>query len=238
MVKIAICDDETEFLDLLSDSLDSWCRAHQLTLQLYRFTNGDELISAHRAYGMDLILLDMIMPLLSGMDTARELRQHDPHVPIIFLTSSPEFALESYEVRTFWYLLKPLDEVRFNAVLDSWYEVHKASMAHFAARTDSGYQSIYFQDVEYLEAQNKNVLVTLKDGSVISIKEPFHQCETIFTVEKGFYKCHRSCIAALSCVEKFGKTSLFTKSGAQIPISRDNYANFKDVYFSYMFPQE
>ena len=47
MVKIAICDDETEFLDLLSDSLDSWCRMHQLTLQLYRFTNGDELISAH-----------------------------------------------------------------------------------------------------------------------------------------------------------------------------------------------
>ena len=75
---------------------------------------------------MDLILLDMIMPLLSGMDTARELRQHDPHVPIIFLTSSPEFALESYEVRTFWYLLKPLDEVRFHAVLDSWYEVHQA----------------------------------------------------------------------------------------------------------------
>ena len=99
-------------------------------------------------------------------------------------------------------------------------------------------QSIYFQDVEYLEAQNKNVLVTLKDGSVISIKEPFHQCETIFTVEKGFYKCHRSYIAALSCVEKVGKTSLFTKSGAQLPISRDNYANFKDVYFSYMFPQE
>ena len=65
MVKIAICDDETEFLDLLSDSLDSWCRAHQLTLQLYRFTNGDELISAHRAswHGSDPALI-MIMPLL------------------------------------------------------------------------------------------------------------------------------------------------------------------------------
>ena len=132
---------------------------------------------------MDLILLDMIMPLLSGMDTARELRQHDPHVPIIFLTSSPEFALESYEVRTFWYLLKPLDEVRFHAVLDSWYEVHKASMAHFAARTDSGYQSIYFQDVEYLEAQNKNVLVTLKDGSVISCGGGELMCEILDKVD-------------------------------------------------------
>ena len=49
MVKIAICDDETEFLDLLSDSLDSWFRAHHLTLQLYRITNGDELISAPSA---------------------------------------------------------------------------------------------------------------------------------------------------------------------------------------------
>lgn len=210
----------------------------QLTLQLYRFTDGDELIDAHKTYGMDLIILDMLMPLLSGMDTARELRQSDSHVPVIFLTSSPEFALESYEVRTFWYLLKPLDEARLYTVLDNWLEVHKASMAHFTARTDAGYQTIYFQDVEYLEAQNKNVSVILKDGSLISIKEPFHQCETIFTLEKGFYKCHRSYIAALSCVEKFGKTSLFTKSGAQIPISRDNYANFKDVYFSYMFPQE
>lgn len=238
MVKIAICDDETEFLDILSESLSCWCQMHHLTLQLYRFTNGDELIDAHKTYGMDLILLDMIMPLLSGMDTARELRQNDSHVPIIFLTSSPEFALESYEVRTFWYLLKPLDQTRFFAVLDNWFESHRASMAHFIARTDSGYQTIYLQDVEYLEAQNKTVSVILKDRSVVYIKEPFHQCETVFTLEKGFYKCHRSYLVALSCVEKFGKTSLFTKSGAQIPISRDNYANFKDIYFSYMFPQE
>ena len=199
--------------------------------------DGDEALALVYEHEYDLALLDVMLPGADGFEICRAIRAKS-YVPIIFLTSSPEFALESYEVRTFWYLLKPLDEVRFHAVLDSWYEVHKASMAHFAARTDSGYQAIYFQDVEYLEAQNKNVLVTLKDGSVISIKEPFHQCETIFTVEKGFYKCHRSYIAALSCVEKFGKTSLFTKSGAQIPISRDNYANFKDVYFSYMFPQE
>ena len=118
MVKIAICDDETEFLDILSESLSSWCRAHQLTLQLYRFTNGDELISAHRAYGMDLILLDMIMPLLSGMDTARELRQADTAVRLVFLTSSPEFALESYEVRAFDYLLKPVTYERLAQLLD------------------------------------------------------------------------------------------------------------------------
>lgn len=56
---------------------------------------------------MDIILLDIVMPLLNGMDTARELRAQDTAVKIIFLTSSPEFALESYEVRAQDYLLKP-----------------------------------------------------------------------------------------------------------------------------------
>ena len=122
MVKIAICDDETEFLDLLSDSLDSWCRAHQLTLQLYRFTNGDELISAHRAYGMDLILLDMIMPLLSGMDTARELRQHDPHVPIIFLTARgrEEDRLYGYDLGCDDYVVKPFSMAELQAKIQSF----------------------------------------------------------------------------------------------------------------------
>lgn len=238
MIKIAICDDEDEFLDVLSESLFSWSRIHQLGLQLYRFTNGDELITAHKAYGMDLILLDVVMPLLNGMDTARELRLDDAHVPIIFLTSSPEFALESYEVRSFWYLLKPLDEARLHSVLDNWLESSKLSMAHFLAKTEDGYQAIYFQDVEYLEAQNKTVAVFLKDGSTVSIKEPFRQCETFFTPEKGFYKCHRSYLVAFGCVEKFGKTSLVTKSGACIPISRDNFNGFKDEYFAYMFPLE
>ena len=55
-----------------------------------------------------IILLDILMPLLNGMDTARELRQYDKTVKIIFLTSSPEFALESYDVKAYSYLLKPM----------------------------------------------------------------------------------------------------------------------------------
>ena len=63
---------------------------------------------AHAASRADIILLDMIMPLVNGTDTARELRQADTAVRLVFLTSSPEFALESYEVRAFDYLLKPV----------------------------------------------------------------------------------------------------------------------------------
>ena len=67
-----------------------------------------DLLARHAASRAGIILLDMIMPLVNGMDTARELRQSDTAVRLVFLTSSPEFALESYEVRAFDYPLKPV----------------------------------------------------------------------------------------------------------------------------------
>lgn len=237
MIRIAICDDETAFLTELCAMLRSWAASRELVLQLFPFTNGDKLIAACEESPADLVILDIMMPFPGGMDTAKALRQKESHVPLIFLTSSPEFALESYEVRAFWYLLKPVSEERLFSVLDQWLTSMQASLRHFAARTISGYQNIYLRDVEYLEARNKLVAVVFRDGSVLEIKEPFHRCEEFFTPEKGFYKCHRSYLVALNCVETFSKAELRTKSGARIPISRDNGVAFKDAYFAYMFPE-
>ena len=99
MIKIAICDDETAFLTELSAMLRSWAASRELVLQLFPFTNGDKLIAACEESPADLVILDIMMPFPGGMDTAKALRQKESHVPLIFLTSSPEFALESYEVR-------------------------------------------------------------------------------------------------------------------------------------------
>ena len=71
---------------------------------------------------MDLIILDVIMPLMSGMDTARELRMDEQTVPIIFLTSSKEFAVDSYDVNAFHYLIKPVDERKLFHILDEFLE--------------------------------------------------------------------------------------------------------------------
>ena len=136
MLRIAVCDDDAVFLQAAEQMIRRWSEQSGVPTEIHRFDNGDELLAKCMVQRMDVIVLDIVMPLLNGMDAAKELRARDNAVRIIFLTSSPEFALESYEVRTFWYLLKPLDEVRFHAVLDSWYEVHQASMAHFPAITD------------------------------------------------------------------------------------------------------
>ena len=104
-MNIAICDDEILFTRELSSLLTHWAEKNDFSLTLYPYSNGDDLLTALRTIPVDLIFLDIIMPLLNGIDTAREIRSMGLTVPVIFLTSSREFALDSYDVKAFHYLL-------------------------------------------------------------------------------------------------------------------------------------
>lgn len=234
-MKIAICDDETEFIDVVCSLLEQWAKERSIKLTIYRFTNGDDLIDAHRNECMDLIIMDVIMPLLSGLDTAKELRNMNQTVPIVFLTSSREFAVDSYEVKAFHYLMKPVDRAAFFLMLDDFLETFNPPKPFFTAKTADGFCRIVIADVDYLEAQNKQVIVHLSNGRTIVIRELFSKCAEIFSPENGFCCCHRSYIVNLNNVEQFSKTEITTVHKAAIPISRNSYAAFKETYFNHMF---
>lgn len=234
-MKIAICDDEKQFVDAICLLLERWAARNAIKLMLYRFTNRDDLIDAHRNICMDLIILDVIMPLLNGMDTARELRNDDQTVPIIFLTSSREFAVDSYDVKAFYYLLKPVDEEKLCSILDDLLRTVTLPQKLFTAQTNRGFCKIAVDDVDYLEAQNKQVLVYLSNGNTIAIRELFSRCEEVFSLENGFFRCHRSYIVNLNSIKQFTKSEITTGRNPAIPISRNRYAAFKETYFYHMF---
>lgn len=234
-MKIAICDDEKQFMDAICTLLKEWAARHSIQLTLYRFTNGDDLIAAHQNTCMDLIILDVIMPLLNGIDTARELRNDNQTVPIIFLTSAREFAVDSYEVKAFYYLMKPIDEIKLFHILDDFLQTFTLPQNLFTAQTNKGFCKIVVDDVEYLEAQNKEVLVHLSNGRTIVIRELFSKCAEVFAPENGFFRCHRSYIVNLNCIEQFSKKDIVTNNNTVIPISRNNFTAFKETYFNHMF---
>ena len=234
-MKIAICDDEIQFLDDICILFKKWGKKHGIKLSLRRFTNGDALLLALHNECMDLIFLDVVMPLLNGIDTARELRDNNQTVPIIFLTSSKEFAVDSYEVKALNYLLKPIAEEKLFTVLDEFLKTFEKSKEAFIAKTSLGFFKVNVSDVVYLEAQNKHVNLYLSNDSTIEIRELFSNCEEFFSLEKGFFKCHRSYIVNLNHIEKFTKIQITTSNNASIPISRNNYVPFKEVYFNHMF---
>ena len=235
MLKIAICDDSTLFLEHAEELVRKWSDESCFPVQIFTYTNGDDLIAANTSNRMDIIFLDIIMPLFNGMDTARELRKHDKNLPIIFLTSSPEFALESYEVRASGYLLKPVAYEKIKDALDECARTFYEEPEHFILRTSFGYQKLYFHDIEYAEAQNKKVFFHLRSGRSIESPDPFHFFEEKFADGKDFFKCHRSYLVYLQNIDHFSTSEIITKSGHRIPISRSYSKAFKEAYFARMF---
>ena len=235
MIKIAICDDDQECLDSTKHMIEQWITENAISAKIYCFDHGDALISKNANCKLDIVLLDIVMPLLNGIDTARELRSTDETVKIIFLTTSPEFALASYSVKAFDYCLKPLLYEKLENVLNNCALTLNVDHKNIMLKTVSGYQKIYFHDIEYVEAQNKQVFFSLKSGRIFETSEPLYTFEDKLLNKDGFFKCHRSYIVYIPNVDYFNSTEVKIISGRTIPIARGLGKAFGEAYFSYMF---
>ena len=235
MIRIAVCDDSPEFLGQAIGMVEKWSEQSRTPTEIYRFDNGDGLLAKNAVTHMDIIFLDIIMPLQNGIDTAKELRQGDNAVKIIFLTSSPEFALESYEVKAQGYLLKPVTYEKIKETLDECSHDFETEPKYIVLKTTFGYQKLYFHDIEYMEAQNKRVIFYLRTGKTVEAVAPLYSFEDRFTDSAGFFKCHRSYLVYLPNVDHFNMNKIITKSGRSIPIARGYGKAFQEAYFALMF---
>ena len=237
MFRIAVCDDMPEFAAQVVSALEQW-QDRPAPLHTEVFTDADALLSAHAAKPFDIILLDVIMPLLSGLDAARELRQQDKTVKIVFLTSSPEFAVESYCVKANNYLLKPLDTQRLYACMAELTEEIRSSEKAIIVKSAKAVHRIPVRSIEYIEAQNKRVFFSLVDGNNIVGIEPLYTYENMLLLSEGFFKCSRSYIVNLHFIDTYTSKEIRMRSGCRISISRSCHKEFESAYFEVLFGKE
>ena len=234
MLRIAICDDSADFIQQIIEIINRW-QAKPLNTVCTAFDNGDELTSAHKSAPFDIILLDAIMPMLNGIETAREIRRMDKNVKIVFLTSSPEFAVESYTVKANNYLIKPINEHALFQCLDEFIAEIAQNARTITVKGLYSVQKLALDSIEYVEAQNKHIVFTLSDGTMLETTEPLHVCENKLTLNDCFIKCHRSYIVNINHVETYTLKELKMRSGCRIPISRSFQKAFESAYFTILF---
>ena len=120
MIHIAICDDSKQERQILAALFKRYQELHATPLQIHIFQNGFSLLDAiDQGKRFDITILDILMPGENGIEIARNIRASGADTEIIFLTSSPEYAVDSYEVKAQNYLLKPVTEEKFFASIDS-----------------------------------------------------------------------------------------------------------------------
>ena len=120
MTRLAFCDDDPNIHDQLTALLEKYRTQRKADLECTAFRSPLDLLAAIESGARyDILLLDVLMPAEDGITAAKEIRQYDKTVHIIFLTSSTEFAVESYVVGAYFYLLKPIWEDSFFPLMDS-----------------------------------------------------------------------------------------------------------------------
>lgn len=234
MLKIAICDDNPDFLVHARASLDAWPNKPADLLCEY-FTHGDSLLRAHTKTPYDVILLDIVMPMINGIEVAKEIRTLDKIVKIIFLTSSPEFAVDSYCVKASNYLLKPIVPSDLHHCLDELTAEINQRTQSILVKCNAAVHRINLSSIEYIEAQNKHVLFALSNGNTLEAVNPMYTYENSLLLDDGFFKCHRSYIVNIHHISSYTQKEIRMRSGCLIPISRNCHKEFESAFFSVIF---
>jgi len=232
MIRIAVCDDDTFFLNGIRDLIDNYPKSIEFTIDC--FDDGDSLIKAHTKKPYDIIFLDIVMPLFSGLEVAKEIREQDKSTKIIFLTTSTDYAVESYTVKATNYLLKPLDKEKFYACLSELFDEFSKEEPSLLIKSLSTTRHVLLSEIEYIEAQNRYTMLYLNNGKSVRTPKPLYAFEDKLTLENGFYKCHRSYIINLFRVDSYTSIDITMRSGSKIPLSRSYNTEFKETYFNHV----
>ncbi|MBQ8184794.1 MAG: response regulator transcription factor [Lachnospiraceae bacterium] len=234
MIRIGICDDSATFLHQTKFMIDHWDDGPQ-DIATELFEDGDALLRSHADQPLDIILLDVVMPLLNGIETAREIREYDKTVKIVFLTSSVDFAVDSYTVRASNYLLKPVSPEKLFECLEELVSDIRKEVRCIVVRSTDAIHRVEMSTIEYIEAQNKHVLFVLSGGKTIESINPLYSFEDKLFPEDGFFKCHRSYIVNFYHIDTYFQKEIIMRSGQRVPISRRCQKEFETAYFSAIF---
>jgi DNA-binding LytR/AlgR family response regulator len=240
MIKIAFCDDEMEVLHQMNELLDRYQVERNEDITYAAFQSPFELLTEiEKGIRPDILFLDVVMPGQNGMDVAKEIRQYDTNMKIIFLTSSPEFAVESYTVGAYFYQLKPIWEESFFRLMDSVLsECEKKKKNSLILRSKDGITRIDLQQLEYCEVLGRKLLFHLENGAVLEGAGSLDDLVGQLMQYSNFFRPHRSFLVNMEYIQNISSRSIKMVNDAVIPIPHGKCSEIKNTYMEYAFNGE
>lgn len=233
-MKIAVCDDNQEELHRVASLLEDYQEEKTVSISLRLFGSSVELASIAQQENFDLYLLDVLMPALNGMELAREIRTFNTAVPILFLTSSPEFAVESYTVHAANYLLKPISRESLFSALNDISAQQKADRKNYIiVKSNIGVRKILLSQLVYVEAQDRRVIYHLQNGGQVDCIARFSAIAGELLKNIEFIQPHRSYLVNMSYINIIGTMDMELQDHTVLPLAQRRVAEIKEYYLAY-----
>lgn len=239
MFKMALCDDDAAQRATVSKQLEAYAlQRPDLAVKLSVFSSAEELLAAEaRGELFDLYLLDVVMPGMTGIELGLRLREQGRTGVIVYLTVSPEYALDSYETRAFYYLLKPVEPERLCWVLDNAVaSVIRRRDACITVKTKDGLQLVRLDHIQYVELTGRTACYHLCDQErvdSVTMRSSFHAEMAPLLENNGFFACGASFVVNFYYVTAVEKRHVVLENGDRVPLSRGQVTQVRQQWNDY-----
>ena len=217
-MRIAICDDEQKQIEYLTSLVSSWGNKTSVTCTIDTFQSAESFLFDYAEdKNRDILLLDIEMGGMNGVDLAKTIRRTNDAIQIIFITGFPDFIAEGYEVSALHYLMKPVLPEKLHTVLDKAAANLAKSEKRLSITYDRQTDFVPLSQIMYIEAQKQYILIH-------TISETYRMKGSLSDMEKQldeyFIKCQRSFVVNLRYVTRIKNDCVLLKNGSEVPISR------------------
>ncbi|MBQ8896849.1 MAG: response regulator transcription factor [Clostridia bacterium] len=220
-LKIAICEDDALQSQALKREVTLWANERNVGVSVFGYPNAESfLFDYSEDQSFDILLLDIEMGKVSGIDLAKEIRKSNPTVQIVFTTGYYQYFSAGFDVSALHYLIKPITKEKLAPVLDKAVSNLSYRQRSVLIENPDGVFRIPLSDILFIESDRMHsVIHTVRE--VYRTRKGISQIEPLLS--ENFFRVHRSFIVNLSHVSKITKTEATLSSGDAVPIARGNY---------------
>ena len=228
--KVAICDDEQNQMEYITSIVASWSAHEGYSCEIRTFASAEAFLFEYeedKAY--DILLLDVEMKNMNGIELAKRIRKDNNRAEIIFITSHFEFVGEGYEVDALHYLIKPISAEKLTQVLTKAAEKLSVEPPSVVISCVGETVKLYEADILYVESFLHYIVIHTKDKEY-KIKENISVFEN--KVSDDFYRIHRSYLVSLKYITRISRTSV-SISNTELPLSRGKYDDINRAFIQH-----